>query len=80
MRNNIDKKSADACLQVAFQKESPSHLYPTRAKVSRAAPTVQQLEATQTKEHGSPIFNFDQYGIHNPLNELKHKELIKSED
>ena len=56
------------------------HRYPTRTKVARAAATVQQLEASQIKNHSSPTFNFDTCNIENPPNELKYKDLIKSND
>ena len=79
MRNIIDKRSADSCLQGAFQKESPSHRYPFRTKVTQDQSTMQQLEATNTKEYVYPILNFDQHDVHNLPNELKCEDLIKSE-
>ena len=78
IRNATTNQLVDAYLQGNFRKESPNHCYPTRTKVARAASTVQHIEETQTKEHSYPIFNFDQCDVNNPPNELKHKDLIKS--
>ena len=66
LHDDATKQSAEAYYQRTFQKELPVHRYPTRTKVARAAATVQQLEASQMKNHSSPTFNFDIYNIENP--------------
>ena len=50
LRNATTNQLVDAYLQGTFQKETPTHHYPTRTKVARAASAVQQMEAAQIKK------------------------------
>jgi len=80
VHEDTTKHLAEAYHQGTFQREPPTHRYPTRTKTARAAATIQQMEDFQMKNHPSCTYDFDSYTIENPLTELKYKDLLQSED